>query len=282
MSGAGKIEPFVRERRHTLLFLEEIGGFSPVFLDTDVDMSAVHAHRDQAREAGQRFSTISYVLAVAGRTLAAHPEANAAIRGRRRPRIARFASANGKITLDKTLNGQRVVVSAVLTDLQSTDLPTIQRRVERYRDGDPAELPEFAPMRKLQGMPLGLARLAFRLGVRPLPRRAFTMGTFAVTSLGHRPVDGFHSVGGATVTLGLGRTVDRPVVRDGAVAVAPVMRLSLTFDHRVVDGAEAADVLADLKAGLERYPAFDADANADADADADAKAETATPAVVQA
>jgi pyruvate/2-oxoglutarate dehydrogenase complex dihydrolipoamide acyltransferase (E2) component len=79
------------------------------------------------------------------------------------------------------------------------------------------------------------------------------MGTFALSSLGHRPVDDFYSVGGTTITLGLGRIADRPVARNGTVEIAPVARLSLTFDHRVVDGAEAADVLADLVAGLEDF-----------------------------
>jgi pyruvate/2-oxoglutarate dehydrogenase complex dihydrolipoamide acyltransferase (E2) component len=44
-------------------------------------------------------------------------------------------------------------------------------------------------------------------------------------------------------------------VRDGALAVAPLMRLSLAFDHRVIDGAEAADVLTEIKDGLEGYGA---------------------------
>ncbi|MDW6056962.1 2-oxo acid dehydrogenase subunit E2 [Streptomyces sp. FXJ1.4098] len=35
--------------------------------------------------------------------------------------------------------------------------------------------------------------------------------------------------------------------------IAKVMRLSLAFDHRVIDGAEAADVLTDIKDGLETF-----------------------------
>lgn len=51
----------------------------------------------------------------------------------------------------------------------------------------------------------------------------------------------------------MGRIADRPVARDGAVVIAPVMRLSLAFDHRVIDGAEAADVLTEIKDALEAY-----------------------------
>jgi pyruvate/2-oxoglutarate dehydrogenase complex dihydrolipoamide acyltransferase (E2) component len=244
-----KITAIAAERRPTLHFLREIRSISPVFLDTDVDMTAVIRHR----ETEHKYSIVTYVLHTAARAMAAHPEANAALRGSLRPRIARYTSVNGKFTLDRTVGGQRVVLSTVLPDLQNTDLAAIQDRVAYFRDGDPETLPEFAGARVLQKLPKPVGGLLYRLGVRPLARRADVMGTFAVTSLGHRPVDGFYSVGGATVTLGLGRIADRPVVRGTELAVAPVMRLSLTFDHRVIDGAEAADVLADIKQGLEHF-----------------------------
>ena len=246
-----------RERRHTLHFLGEIRAFSPVFIDTEIDMTQVRAHRVAAYSEGRSYSTVAYLLHQTARVLSAHPEANAAIRGRLRPRVARYQPIHGKLTLDKTLAGQRVVLSAVLRDLQHSDLDRIQRQINRFRDGDADTMPEFGPVRQLDRLPVAIGRLAFRAGVRPLARRAALMGTFAVTSLGHRPVDSFFSVGGTTITLGVGRTLERPVARDGQVVIAPTMRLSLTFDHRVIDGAEAADVLAEIKSRLESFPCYD-------------------------
>lgn len=246
--------PVARERRHTLYFLREIRAFSPVFLDTEIDMTGVCRHRDAARQAGRRYSVVTYVLRAAGRALAKHPDANAAVTGRR-PRIARYREVNGKLTLDRTLGGRRVVLAAVLPRLDEADLDDIQRQVDHYRDGDPAQMPEFAGVRLLHRLPWSLGAAAFRSAFRPLRRRAELFGTFAVTSLGHGPVDGFHSVGGTTVTLGVGRMLDRPVARAGQVVVAPVLRLSLAFDHRVIDGAEACDLLADIKDGLEHVTA---------------------------
>jgi pyruvate dehydrogenase E2 component (dihydrolipoamide acetyltransferase) len=40
--------------------------------------------------------------------------------------------------------------------------------------------------------------------------------------------------------LGVGRIVEEPVVRDGRIVVGSTITLSLTFDHRVIDGAPAA------------------------------------------
>jgi pyruvate/2-oxoglutarate dehydrogenase complex dihydrolipoamide acyltransferase (E2) component len=248
-----------RHRRHTLHFLDEIRAFAPVFLDTDIDMTGVVEHRAAAAAAGeQRYSIVTYMLSCAARAMAEHPDANAAIRGRLRPRLARFSEVHGKLTLDKKIDGQRVVLSAVLPDLRNATLDDIQRQVDHYRTGDPLELPEFAGVRLLRRLPTPLGRLLYLLGVRPLRRRAAVTGTFAVSSLGHRPVDGFHSVGGTTITLGVGRIIDRPVVHDGVITSRPVMRLSLCFDHRVVDGAEAADLLADIVSNVESLAAMHA------------------------
>lgn len=47
--------------------------------------------------------------------------------------------------------------------------------------------------------------------------------------------------------LGIGRIAEKPVVRDGEIVIAPVLALSLTFDHRIVDGANAQLALNQIK-----------------------------------
>ncbi|MFC4025415.1 dihydrolipoamide acetyltransferase family protein [Oceanobacillus longus] len=47
--------------------------------------------------------------------------------------------------------------------------------------------------------------------------------------------------------LGIGRIADKPIVRDGEIVVAPVLALSLSFDHRIVDGATAQNALNQIK-----------------------------------
>ncbi|MDO0931749.1 2-oxo acid dehydrogenase subunit E2 [Streptomyces sp. DG2A-72] len=242
----------VRARRHTLYFLEYAARQRPVFLDTDVDMGAVHAHRAAAE---RRYSTVTYVLYAAGRVLHRHPEANAVLAPRRlrAPRIVRFPSVTGKLALDaKSAGGERVVLSALIPVLESATLDSIQDQVDRYRSPDVATLPEFGGVRALVRLPVWLGRAAFAHALRSARRRPSVLGTVSVSSLGHRPVDGFHSTGGTAVTLTCGRTTPRPVVReDGTIEAAPVMRLGLAFDHRVLDGAAAADVLGELTDALE-------------------------------
>ena len=51
--------------------------------------------------------------------------------------------------------------------------------------------------------------------------------------------------------MGVAGTVDKPVVVNGEIVVRPIMTLSLTIDHRVVDGLAGAKFMQDLKKLLE-------------------------------
>ena len=79
-----------------------------------------------------------------------------------------------------------------------------------------------------------------------------TGGTFTISVLG--TVDGFTPIlnSGQNALLGVGRTVEKPVVRRGEIVVREMSTLSLTVDHQVVDGAVAAAFLRRLQQTVER------------------------------
>lgn len=246
-----KKSPVARQRRHTLYFLNEIKTTSPVFIDTEIDMAAVERHRTASKELGTHFSRVAYVVYAASRAMAAHPEANVGLRGRMMPRVAKYPMVNVKLTMDKTIGGHRAVLATVIENAETAELTTVQDQIDHFRAGDPDTMPEWSTLRLLHKAPWPLAWLLFSQNTRSLKQRPELFGTLAITSLGHRPVDGFQSVGGTPVTLGVGRVMERPVVRDGQIVIGKIMRLSLAFDHRAFDGGEAADLLADIKTNLE-------------------------------
>jgi 2-oxoglutarate dehydrogenase E2 component (dihydrolipoamide succinyltransferase) len=51
--------------------------------------------------------------------------------------------------------------------------------------------------------------------------------------------------------LGMHNIVERPIVRDGAIAIAPVMYVALSYDHRIIDGKESVGFLVAVKEALE-------------------------------
>jgi pyruvate dehydrogenase E2 component (dihydrolipoamide acetyltransferase) len=77
-------------------------------------------------------------------------------------------------------------------------------------------------------------------------------GTFTISVLG--AVDGFTPIlnAGQSAILGVGRSVEKPVVKDGDIVVREMMTVSLTVDHQVIDGAVAAGFLRRLKQLVER------------------------------
>ena len=81
-----------------------------------------------------------------------------------------------------------------------------------------------------------------------------TDGTFTISNVSMLGMDGFTPVLNPPETgiLGVGRVIEKPAVFNGEITIRHMMTLSLTFDHRVVDGAPAMTFLKDLARYLEQ------------------------------
>ncbi|MDQ0896117.1 dihydrolipoamide acetyltransferase family protein [Agromyces ramosus] len=86
------------------------------------------------------------------------------------------------------------------------------------------------------------------------PPAALTGGTFTVNNYGTLGVDGSAAIINhpEAAMLGIGRLIERPWVVDGQLAVRTVTELTISFDHRVCDGAEAAAFLTFVARCIER------------------------------
>ncbi len=82
----------------------------------------------------------------------------------------------------------------------------------------------------------------------------FTGGTFCVSNLGMMGIDRFCAIINPpnAAILAVGTTVEKPVVKDGQIVIGHRMNLTLSADHRVVDGAVGATFLAALRDLLEK------------------------------
>ncbi|MGH6854530.1 MAG: dihydrolipoamide acetyltransferase family protein [Aestuariivirga sp.] len=105
----------------------------------------------------------------------------------------------------------------------------------------------------LYGLAVEIARLSEAARAGKSHREELSGSTITVTSLG--------ALGGIAATpiinppevaiIGVNRIAERPVVRDGAIVIRKVMNLSSSFDHRIVDGYEAATFIKAVKDMLE-------------------------------
>jgi pyruvate dehydrogenase E2 component (dihydrolipoamide acetyltransferase) len=195
-----------------------------VTLFIEVDASALVEARAQinAELAGSavKISYNSLLAAMVARLLREHPHLNAGLIGQE---IHFYDEVNIALAVDT----ERGLLVPVIRQADRLDLVAIQRV------GD--ELIQ----RALSGQS------------RP---DDLTGGTFTITNLGMFEVDGFTPIINPpqAAILGIGRIQPKPVAVETAIEVRQMMTLSLSFDHRLVDGAPAGRFLQRLKQLIER------------------------------
>ena len=124
-------------------------------------------------------------------------------------------------------------------------------------DGLLAPVVRDVPGLTLQQVAERSADLVARARLRKLTAEELSGGTFTITNLGAMGVDAFTPIINLPEcgVLGVGRIVREPVAVNDAVVVQDRVGLSLTFDHRLVDGAPAARFLDSLRQAVEHPPA---------------------------
>ena len=126
----------------------------------------------------------------------------------------------------------------------------------KHLSDDHAEIKSMRTPRALRGQGAGRAMLVHlieqaRAGT--LTQSQLQGGTFTLTNLGMHGIDTFTPIINLpqAAILGVGRIIQEPLVRDGQLTVGWTLSLSLTFDHRVVDGGPAARWLSRLSELIE-------------------------------
>jgi len=190
-------------------------------LEREVDATRLISWRDTARgREGMEAITVSDLLVrVTAASLREHPRVNA-------------SWSEGEIVPSQ---GIHVGVAVALDD--GLVVPVIH-------EADTLSLAQIAVQRR------DLVEAAREHRLRPDDVRG---GTFTISNLGMLGVDSFHAIVNQpqAAILAVGRIRDSAGVVDGRLAVQPVMTLTLSLDHRVVDGARGARFLATLVALVE-------------------------------
>lgn len=193
-------------------------------LSVEIDMSEARLLRDTLMdrviaETGTRLSYTALIVKVVALALNRHPLANAEF-------------ADGRI---KTYHDVNIGV-AVGVD-EGLVVPVV-------RDADEKSLARIASELKSFQEKAATLRLA---------PHDLSGGTFTVTNLGMFGIDDFTAIINVpqSAILAVGRIADKPKVLDGAVHVRPMMSVTLSVDHRVLDGLSGARFLDDVKSMLE-------------------------------
>jgi pyruvate dehydrogenase E2 component (dihydrolipoamide acetyltransferase) len=199
--------------------LESLHGMAQLTLNTDANVTALVKHREALKNQFDLTYT-DLVVKAAALALRKHPRLNANVVGQEIHLLADI----------------HIGVAVALDD--GLIVPVV-----RNADGKPLK------MIAAENRELAERARAARLGPADV-----TGGTFTVTNLGAFGIDSFTPIINPpeAAILGVGRIVERIARRDADLVWQQMMTLSLTFDHRVVDGAPAAAFLQTLRQVLER------------------------------
>lgn len=189
----------------------------------DCDQSALNAAKAQLAARGVKASVEDLLIHALIGALRKHPALNATLE-ENQVRIKGAINISCAIALP----GDLLVAPTIL----GADAMSLEQRIEARRD------------------------LVERARTNKLSVKEMTAGTFTISNIGLTRVRYFTPILNMpqVAILGIGEAGLRPwVVGDGRIEARPIMGLSLTFDHRAVNGAPAGAFLTDLCQAIEQF-----------------------------
>lgn len=193
------------------------------YVSIDVEMDALLALREQINQdslpAGQKATVNDLVLKALGGALVDVPAANASWQG---DAIRRYSTVDVSVAI-ATADG---LLTPVVRGVESLTLSSLGRTMGDYKE---------------------------RAAAGRIRQQELEGGSFSLTNLGMYGTREFSAILNPPQAgiLAVGAAEQRPVVRDSQLAVATVMSCTLSADHRVIDGAVAAQLLTAFKTRIE-------------------------------
>jgi len=220
-AGDGAVLPMTPTRRIVADRLAASARTAPHFyLTAHLDMGALRDGLTAHRHSGAApLSATLAIVCLAARVLTRHPALNASYEDT-------GIRAHGRVHVGVAMDRDGDLVVPVLRD---------------------------ADRQPLAALAADYARLREAVRTRTIAPADMRGGTFTVSNLGMYGVDAFTAIINPpeAAILAIGRTVDTPVGRDGAIVLRPMATFCLSSDHRIVDGVAAARFMADLRVAIE-------------------------------
>lgn len=189
------------------------------FVTVEVDMTELTGFRARLKEAGAPYTLTDFISQAVVLTLKEFPDLNSSTDGK-------SVRWNSRIHLGLAVSLEQGLVVPVIRDADQLTLAEINARSR--------ELAEKAR--------------AGKLGPDEM-----TGSTFTISNMGMLEVENFTAIinAGEAAILAVSSTVRKPVVRDEKIVIRSVMKMTLSSDHRLIDGAMAARFINAIKHKLE-------------------------------
>ena len=189
------------------------------FVTVSVDMTDLIAYRTQLKAAGAPYTVTDFISQAVVLSLKEFPDVNSSTDGK-------SVRWNSRVNLGVAVSLEQGLVVPVIRNADDLTLAEINAASKAL--ADKARAGKLAP-------------------------DEMTGSTFTISNMGMLNVENFTAIinTGEAAILAVASTLPQPAVRDGKVVVRQLMKITLSSDHRIVDGALAARFINAIKAKLE-------------------------------
>lgn len=189
------------------------------YVTVEVDMTGLVAFRAQLKEKGLPYTVTDFISQAVVLTLTEFPEANSSTDGK----TTRW---NSRVHLGVAVSLEQGLVVPVIRNADELTLGELNTRAKEL--ADKARAGKLAP-------------------------DEMTGGTFTISNMGMLDVENFTAIinTGEAAILAVSSTIRKPVVRDDKIVIRSIMKITLSSDHRIIDGALAAKFANAVKQKLE-------------------------------
>jgi pyruvate dehydrogenase E2 component (dihydrolipoamide acetyltransferase) len=189
------------------------------YVTVAVDMTELIAYRSQLKAAGAPYTVTDFIAEAVVLTLQEFPDVNSSTDGK----TTRW---NSHVNLGIAVSLEQGLVVPVIRNAEQLPLLELSQRTKSL--AEKARAGKATPD-ELSG------------------------GTFTISNMGMMDVESFGAIinPGESAILAVASTRPQPVVRDGKIVVRQIMKLTLSCDHRIVDGALGAKFINAIKQKLE-------------------------------
>ncbi|WJY13464.1 2-oxo acid dehydrogenase subunit E2 [Pectobacteriaceae bacterium CE90] len=242
-----KLQKVSKERNQTLSFLSISKNIPAITLIREVNVS----HIVKSAKLG---SMTAITIKAISDALAKFPDLNVMVKFGSSNTLICLNDISVRLTLEKTLNGVSGVYSRVIKNTDIKTVMDIEKALKEIKHENVKESEHYRKIRLIQQLPGFLAAILMKLALRSSKTQAETWGSFTVTSLGKNGPDMCIPISGSTFTFTLGAVSEKPIVAGEEIVAAWVANLVMVFDHRVLDGKLASQLLGQVKQNIEHFP----------------------------
>ncbi len=228
----------------------------PTYILCDIDMSWAEKIRQEYASRGGQLTVTALLLKAIGLAQQKRPETRTAILPL--GRFVTFEDIVAGFTVEKLVDGKPSVFFGTIKAPHTKPLCEIVSELRSFSVAEIDEHPQLSLQLKFSKMSWIVRRLILWVAsLCPRLRLQAMAATFGLSSLGKYGISAVTGPAVCASMFGVGAVKDRPVAHHGRLEIHPVMTLSLSFDHRLIDGADAARFLSEVKSlmegGLKKY-----------------------------